>query len=313
MKHIIYAVLVVCFIANGILLSQPVIQSNVNPTVPSTTSAEDAQKLLAEQQRIADSIKIARQWKPSGITGANISQVYFKDWVQGGDNSLAWNIFLNLGLDKEWESWKLKNQLKTIYGMMKLGDLQFRGNENEFFLENLLAYKLKWKLDPYFSNTIQTLLLDAYTYTDSTSELVSTFFDPGYITQSLGFMFDDEAGFTFRIGAALKETFTNRFRSFSNNGDPNGEKTFLFETGLESVITYKKQIMENIIYDGRLRAFSRFNSLDVWDVRFDNNIAAKINKYISVNFTAIIIHEIAQTRRTQLKQGLQIGLSYLIF
>lgn len=261
----------------------------------------------------ADSIALARQWKPSGITGANITQVYFKDWSQGGDNSVAWNIFLNLGLDKEWESWKLKNHLKTIYGMMKQGEVDFRSNENEFFLENLLSYDMKWKLDPYISNTVQSVLFDSYNYKDSSMPMVSTFLDPAYVTQSIGFLFDDNNGFTTRIGLAFKETFTNKFRKYTNDGDPNGSLTFKLETGIESVTTYKKQIMENVIYDGRLRLFSRFDALDVWDVRWDNTIAAKINKYVNVNFTAIVIHEIAQTRRTQLKQGLQLGISYLLF
>lgn len=294
MKKSLYLIAIISIIlSSNLLIAQ---DSNIN-----------------RDSKTLDSIALAHQWKPSGILRANISQVFLKDWVQGGDNSVAWNISVELGLDKDWENWKLKNKLKSIYGMMKLGDKSFRGNENELYIDNLLAYKLKWKMDPFFSNSIRTVMVDAYKFTDSTAEQVSTFFDPGYITQSLGFLFDNSNGFTARLGIALQESFVNKFRHYLNKGDKNGPETFNIETGIELVSTLKMKIMDNVLYDGSLRLFSRFKSMDVWDVRWDNTIAAQINKYINVNFTAIIIHEVAQTRRTQLKQGLQIGFNYFLF
>lgn len=260
-----------------------------------------------------DSIKAAQEWKLSGVMRANISQIYLQDWVQGGENSIAWNASLELGLDKEWDTWKMKNRLKSIYGMMNMGDRGFRGNENEFYLENLISKKLGWKADPYFSNTVRTVMFDAYKYSDSGVEQVSTFFDPGYVSQSLGFFYDDKTGFTARMGAAVQESFVNKYRQYLNGGDKNGETTYKIETGVEIVSTLKKKVFDNILYDGSVRLFTRFNSLDVWDVRWDNSITAQINKYINVNFTAIIIHEISQTRRTQIKQGLQVGFNYILF
>ena len=66
-------------------------------------------------------------------------------------------------------------------------------------------------------------------------------------------------------------------------------------------------------YYSFLRLFSRFNSLDVWDVRWDNIITAKVNDYINVNFSVTVLHEISQTRKTQLRESLQLGLTYSLF
>ena len=66
-------------------------------------------------------------------------------------------------------------------------------------------------------------------------------------------------------------------------------------------------------YSSFLRLFTRFNSLDVWDVRWDNIISAKVNDYINVNFAVTVIHEISQTRKTQLREALQLGFSYSLF
>ena len=68
-------------------------------------------------------------WKPTGNTGFNVSEVSFTNWSQGGENSLTWSVFFNLALDKDFSKIKLKNQLKTNYGMTKAGEASYKINE----------------------------------------------------------------------------------------------------------------------------------------------------------------------------------------
>ena len=70
--------------------------------------------------------------------------------------------------------------------------------------------------------------------------------------------------------------------------------------------------MENILFKSKLRLFSRFDSFDVWDVRWDNAIAAQVNEYINVSFAFLLIYEEAQIQKTQIKEALQIGITYHI-
>lgn len=266
----------------------------------------------SQEQVIAKDTTTPKPWKPVGNTGANISQVSFTNWSQGGDNTITWSLFLNLGLDKEFEKWVLKNKFKAAFGMTKAGEADFRNNENDLFLETVIAYKLAWAVDPFFSNTIRTVITDGYNYKTTPATRISTFFDPGYVTQSLGFAFDKVKGLNSRLGLAFQETFTKQFRQYTvQNQDSN--RTFKFETGIESVTSFEACVDSNLKYVGRFRLFGRFDKLDVWDVRFDNTITAKISKYFNVNFTALIVHEVSQTRKTQIKQGLQLGIVYNIF
>jgi hypothetical protein len=71
--------------------------------------------------------------------------------------------------------------------------------------------------------------------------------------------------------------------------------------------------MENILLTSQLNLFSAFNQLDVWDVRWDNALTGKVNAYVNVQLLVQVLHEVAQTRRTQMKQVLAIGLTYSIF
>ena len=263
-------------------------------------------KLIAQDSAVVNS------WKPTAVTGLNVSQVSFTNWSQGGENNITWSIFLNLGLSKDFDNWMLNNNFKLAYGMTKNGEADFRSNENELFLESVLAYKLSWAIDPYMSNTIRTVITDGYNYKTTPETQISTFFDPGYITQAIGFAFDKVKGLNSRLGLAFQETFTNKFLQYTAVGQ-DSSKNFKFETGIESVTSYECHLADNMKYAGRFRLFGRFDKLDVWDVRFDNTVTAKISKYFNVNFTALIVHEISQTRKTQIKQGLQLGIVYNIF
>jgi len=62
-----------------------------------------------------------------------------------------------------------------------------------------------------------------------------------------------------------------------------------------------------------LRLFGRFEDISVWDVRWDNTVTAKINDYFNVNINVLLIYDVDETLRTQLKEALQLGISYSLF
>ena len=68
--------------------------------------------------------------------------------------------------------------------------------------------------------------------------------------------------------------------------------------------------MENVLFTSQLNLFSAFDQLDIWDVRWDNTLTAKVNSYVNVSLNVLMVHDITQTRRTQIKQALALGLQY---
>lgn len=250
-------------------------------------------------------------WNYSAISGLNINQIALENWTQGGDNSLAFTIFGNLGANYKKETIELKNNLKIAYGRTKLGTGNFRTNDNEIYLEDILMYNVGWKVNPFFSNTFRSVLGNGFDYSKSPELQTASFFDPGYLTQSLGFTYDPRKEFNTRLGIAFQEIFTSKFTQYSDDPDtPLELEKFKFETGIESVSETQFNLDDNILISSKLRLFSRFNSLDVWDVRWDNTITAKINNYLNVNLNILAVHEIKQSLKTQLKEALQLGITY---
>ncbi|MEI7485143.1 MAG: DUF3078 domain-containing protein [Ignavibacteriota bacterium] len=250
-------------------------------------------------------------WTPKGSVSINLSQISFDNWTQGGENSLAFSSIGNFDAFYRSKEWFLANRLKLAYGRSKSSNRYFT-TDNELRLENVLIRNFGWKINPYFSNEIRTGLANGFDYKVSPEQQITAFFDPGYITQSLGFIYARKV-FNTRLGVGLQETFTNRFNFYSDDAKTLEVEKFKIETGVESVSEANFEFMKNMNYTGRLRLFSRFNTLDVWDVNWDNIITAKINDYFNVNFNFNFIYQQDQSVKAQYKEALQLGFSYVIF
>jgi hypothetical protein len=258
------------------------------------------------------------KWVPSLVSGLNISQIAFENWSQGGENSLAYTLTADFKLGYKTERWNFRNQFKAAFGKTKLGDDEIRTTDNEFFLESVLSYHiLGWAVNPYFSNLVRSSITTGYDYKIDPKLKIADFFDPGYITQSLGFTYDTNENFQTRLGVAFQETITSTEELAAKYSDDpetlNEIEKFKFETGIESVTDANFNLDENLLLTTKLRLFTRFEDLAIWDVRWDNTITAKVNNWLNVNLGVIVIHEVSQTKKTQLKEALQIGITYTIF
>ncbi len=272
-----------------------------------STEAKDAKPAPSK----ADSLNV---WIPTVVTALNISQIAFNNWTQGGSNALAWTATANVGYNYKGATWGLQNHLRASYGRSKIGSQNSIVTDNNLLFENVLTYNVGWATNPFFSNTVITTIAEGYSYAASVPVPIANFFDPGYVTQSLGFDYSKSSVFTTRLGIASQEVFANKYRQYTDNPTTlNKMEAFKLETGFESVTRGKVHIAENMLLTSGLRLFTRFNHLDVWDVRWDNLIAAKVNSFINVSFTYELVYQKDQSLRTQMKEGLQMGLTYTIF
>lgn len=250
-------------------------------------------------------------WTASGIVGANFTQISFTDWSQGGQSSFSLSGLGNFGLFYRNPDWFFANRLKLAYGRAK-SDKKYFTTDNELRLENILIRNVGWKINPYVSNEVRTGLANGFDYSVSPEQQVSAFFDPGYLTQSIGFIYETKK-LSSRLGMGFQETFTNKFTKYTDDPGTTEIEKFKFETGIESVTELNLEFMKNMIYSSRLRLFSRFKSLDVWDVNWDNIITARVNNLINVNFQFNAVYQKDQSLKTQIKEALQIGISYILF
>lgn len=272
--------------------------------------------LAASAQAQEEKKELPDGWNNTLVAGLNLTQVSLHNWTQGGENTLAWTVLTNgLFLYKQ-PDWIWKNTVKIAYGQTKLGDADFEKTEDELYWESLHSRNIGWKIDPYVANQLRTQLAPGYKMIKNeqtgVEEKVQTsgLWDPGYLIQSAGFTYAEGDAFYTRLGVAFKETFSSEYGYADDKETIEEIETFQFQTGIESATGIKINVMENVLYTSQLNIFSSFDQLDVWDVRWDNSFAAKINSYLNVSLNVMIVHDISQTRRTQIKEALAIGIHY---
>ncbi len=272
--------------------------------------------LAAPQLRAQEKEEPVMGWNNTLVAGLNLTQVSLHNWTQGGENTLAWTFLVNGKFLYQQTDWKWNNTLKIAYGKTKLGDDDFQKSEDELFWESVYSHNIGWKIDPYVANQLRTQFDDGYTVSEDENgqevrTLASGPFDPLYLIQSAGFTYSTGETFFTRLGIAFKETFSSADYGFADDPDTDGEiEDFRFQTGIESATGVKITVMENIVYTSQLNLFSAFNQMDVWDVRWDNTLNAKVNDYVVASLNVILVHDISQTRRTQVKQAIALGLRY---
>jgi len=266
--------------------------------------AEDAKKDSVAQ----------KTWLPLGVAGINLSQISLDNWTQGGEDALAFSLYGNFGLDYFDKPWSFTNKLKLAFGKTKLGSDDYKTTDNEIFLEDLLTYNAGWFAEPYFANTFRTVIANGYDYSGDSPIQTASFFDPGYLMQSIGMAYKISDNFTTRLGFGFQETFTSKFNGYSDDVETLDEiEKFRFETGIESVTSANFKLDDNLFYTGELRLFGAFDAMDIWDVRFDNILTAQVTKLVNVNFNVLLIYDEDQIKRTQMKEALQIGIAYALF
>lgn len=255
----------------------------------------------------ADSTKY--QWLPNLVGGLNFSQIAFSNWTKGGENSITWSLNGDFDLVYNNEVISFKTKLKSIYGRTKLDKYDFRTNENEVYLDQVVSYHVNWKVDPFFSNSVRTQITTGFDYQDSKPVKVSDFFDPAIITQSIGFTYNRISTVQTRLGVAFQETFTDKYRKYTDKSEtPLKKEAYKFETGLESVTNAKFSLDKNLFAESYLRLFTRFEELKVWDVRWDNKMVAKVNSWLNVIFTYNLIFKKSESPIVQMKESWRMGI-----
>ena len=254
-------------------------------------------------------------WKHSAIVSANVTQISFTDWAQGGDNALAYALFLDGKSVYEVDVIQWANSYKFGYGQARLGSQSTRKTDDRIDLESVLTYKIGTYINPFASVSLKTQFAEGVIYDAAGSAVpVSNFFDPAYITQTIGVGYKPSSELKTRIGVALRETIADAYAAkYSDDLEtiPDVEKTRV-EGGIESVTEVNWPVMENIVFNAKLEIFAPVKNLDRMTVRSDNTLSAKINKYFSVNLNVYLINDTQIQARTQIKETLALGFSYTL-
>jgi Protein of unknown function (DUF3078) len=286
-----------------------------------------AQEQMKKQQT-PDSLRFWRR----GITPAiNFSQVNLSNWSGGGQNSVSFTALISAFLNYEKKKWSWYNNLDMGYGLSRIGTTTapWIKNEDKLIYVEKLSYRLGKFSKLSWLNDFRTQFAEGRRYFKSpttdkdTSQYVSNFLAPGYLTSALGYEYNPNKNF-FLFFSPITAKFTVVNDPILSAAGAYGVKpndTFRSEFGALLNAKLQFALAENITFSSGLTMFGNYQTMDRIDIFSDNSILFKVNKYVTASFTANMIYDddikIARGDGTvgpdlQYKHVLSVGITTLI-
>lgn len=304
--------------------------------------------LLSVNVAFAQDGGVQSPWTHGGNVGFNMAQSHFDNWAPGGQDNVNF-----LGLAKYDINYKNGNHkwnngidLQLGYSYYDLDKKPIKTDDRIFF-SSLYGYNIS--NNKFFATanlTFQTQFANGYNYAADSTERISGFMAPGYITLGLGAQWVPNEHFKVNLAPITgRMTIVNDQKladagAFGVKGaeyDTLGNitkkgETIRWELGAQLTVEFNYEIAKNVTFNSKLIAFYNYliKSTDrnaygdkytcPVDFDWDNALIMKVNDWLSCNLTARLvydedIHPLSSMERStfrQFKEVLSIGISYKI-
>ncbi len=248
-------------------------------------------------------------WRKAAILTLGLNQVSLSNWAAGGEGSLSFNSLVSLNADYKKNKSIWDNSLEMSYGLIKSGDAPVIKNDDKLDLNSKYgqhAFK-SW----YYSALVnfKSQFLPGYNYPND-SIIVSEFLAPAYLTAAIGMDYKPNSNFSLFISpATVKFTIVGN-QDLADAGAYGVEAATYNDLGVQTAggenirsefgaylnMKYKRDLMENVVFQTKLDLFNNYTDKDKdnaknIDVNWETLIALKVNKFLSTNFFTHLIYD----------------------
>lgn len=303
-----------------------------------------AMVLFASQMIFAQDAE-EKNWTHGGFVGLNVSQSHFSNWTSGGqDNVNGISTFkYSANYLKGKSKWDNNIDLALGYSYFDF-DMKPLKTDDRINFSSLYGYDVvKDELFITANLNFQSQFADGFDYkTDSTNK-ISKFLAPAYLTVGLGAQYTPSSWFSLNLAPASGRLTIVNDQTLADKGafgvkgaliDPvtgeileHGSK-FRMELGAQLIANVNYEIFKNVVFTSKLVVFydymqtREFNALNKeygcrLDFDWDNAIVMKVNDWLNCNVTARLIYDedirpIEGDSFLQFKEVLSVGISYRI-
>ena len=268
-------------------------------------------------------------FKYGGFTSLTFNQVAFSNWAAGGENAMSATGVLNLFGKYKKDKIAWDNTLDLGYGITKTQQFGVQKNTDNIELNSKLGYQAGSKFFYTFLVNFRSQFSNGYNYPND-SVPVSKFMAPGYLTLSLGIDYKLTNYFSFYLSPAAGRFTFVLDQTLADEGaygvDPavyqglvkvkNGQ-IVRPEFGAALSTAIQKDIIKYVNLDSRLDLFNDYTDKNKAnrgniDVNWNLMINIKAGKYLTTTILTNLIYDQEVIAKTQLKEGIGVGLSYKI-
>jgi len=259
------------------------------------------------------------------------SQAAYKDWQEGGLNTVSFTTTLSGTAQREGGRWTQAHNLRLAFGLLSSEDDEpgepLRKTDDQVRLESTLRYRgnsFFRVFKPTIASNVRTQFASGFDYTNNPFPdgspaadeeppvQTSAFFSPAFVRQSLGLTYAPQDWYSARLGAAAKETFVlnDELRVLY---DVSPGKVARVEGGAEFAAEVDREIATNIRYTSSLNVFFSFNQVeDPPDVVFENYLILRVNSWLTTDLQFVALFDQNTTDAIQLKEVLSVGVTFVL-
>jgi Protein of unknown function (DUF3078) len=290
-------------------------------------------------------------WTKSTQFGINLAGAGFNsNWKskQGGFNNTALGFLLNAKADMLKGKGTWSNDLQMQYGMVR-GEFadskkETRKAVDRLFFDSKYARKISGNLNWFTGVNFLTQFAEGLDYTKN-KQIISNIFAPAVLTEGIGLEYKPVPYLVLQFGGAtLRQTFVNNnavAKNVAGNNKSNGAfgvnvlengqlisgPKYSNDLGFNITTAFDKDIVKNVNLKVRYAGFkvlAQSNATKAYketaaykthlklDNRVDAIATAKINKYLNVNGTLILIQDKDIITGWQRSNGFNVGLLYTL-
>lgn len=286
-----------------------------------------------------------KKWTHGGFVGLNVSQSHFSNWTAGGqDNVNGLGTFkYNMNYLNGKSKWDNTLDLALGYSYFDFDKKPIK-TDDRINLSSLYGYDVvKDKLYITANLNFQTQFADGYKYDTDSTNRISAFLAPAYLTVGLGAQYTPSSWFSLNLAPASGRLTIVNDQELADAGafgvkgaliDPvtgeileHGSK-FRMELGAQLIANVNYEIFKNVVFSSKLVVFydylqdREFNALSKkygcrLDFDWDNALVLKVNDWLNCNISARLVYDediipIEGDSFLQFKEVLSVGISYKI-
>lgn len=288
----------------------------------------------------------AKPWTHGGNVGLNFSQSHFYNWSAGGQDNITGIGILQYKMNYAKGNMKWDNSIdfKLGYSYYDFDKDPLKTDDN-LSLSSLYGRTLITdKLFCTAEMTFKTQSANGYDYATDSTNRMSGFFAPAYITLGLGAQWTPCKYFSLNVAPVTGKLTIVNDQTLADAGDfgvegaeydefgvktKDGKKT-RWELGAQATAKLEYEIFQNVVFKSKLVVFYDYiqksdkNALGTdYDTRFDfdwdNTLLLKVNDWLNCNVSAHLLYDediipIKENCRSflQFKEVLSVGISYNI-
>jgi len=265
-------------------------------------------------------------WTHSGLAGINFSQTSFTNWSEGGENSMASNVYFNGSLNYKAGKTAWDNDLSANYGLNYTEATKWRKNIDNLNLSSKYGRQITDKL--YYAALLdfKTQMGYGYDYSGDERKLTSKFLTPGYLNLSVGIDYKPNDHISIYYSpVAGKMTMVNDTVYSVNYGLDAGKKTrFELGSSFKGTVNYLL-LNDKLTVKSTLDLFTPYNdTFGNIDVNWDVLVGLNVTSLLTVTFQSTLKYDDdiktfktlangdteVHGAKVQFKEILGVGLSY---